>query len=467
MKKDVNENLTSDCSTNDWPTLSENLSEIAVDSSDIEYTNVRSNYMRVGSPKIILLAKTVSDVREAVLYAKTVRETSKTYVPFSIRSGGHGMTTDSVNDGGIILDVSQMNEIRMVDDKKGLVRVQAGAVWGDVSAFLSKYDRVISSGDFGDTGVGGLATAGGLGLLVRQNGLTIDHIKEATVVTADGRVHLANNQKNKELFWAIRGGISNVGIVTEFIFEAPKLLGENTETQQMPLPVYLQTVRYESNKLGEFVKNWGDWIRKLPNELTSIAIISKNYEKNDFYVDVMNLWAGDNEKKANPIFKNALNLATVIQSETNLLSYTSLIPTPHEKHQAQESKRPLNVLVDRPTETLGDAITKVFDDKKIVAVELRSLGGAVSTVPVMETSWSGRKKEAFVAAWFDTKNVQIAHKIFEPIRKLGTGAYGAYSFDTSQEFANLTWPEETGQALKKIKKKYDPTELFDQGLTII
>ncbi|MFM9596948.1 FAD-binding oxidoreductase, partial [Streptomyces scabiei] len=120
-----------------------------------------------------------------------------------------------------------MNEVTIVDEKSGLVRIQAGALWGDVAKSLNPYQLVISSGDFGDTGVGGLATSGGIGLLVRNSGLTIDHIIGASLVTSDGECHWIDEKHEPDLFWAIRGGSSQVGIVTEFLFKADRLVTQD------------------------------------------------------------------------------------------------------------------------------------------------------------------------------------------------------------------------------------------------
>src|SRR5690606_17127009 len=141
-------------------------------------------------------------------------------LPLSVRSGGHGISGRSTNDGGIVVDLSRLNAIDVLDADRRLVRVEPGARWMQVAAALDEHGWAISSGDYGGVGVGGLATTGGIGFLAREHGLTIDRLRAVEVVLADGSSVRADAEHHAELFWAVRGAGANVGIVPAFEFEA-------------------------------------------------------------------------------------------------------------------------------------------------------------------------------------------------------------------------------------------------------
>src|SRR5690606_28086354 len=152
---------------------------------------------------------------QAVAVAREHRE-----LPLGVRSAGHGISGRSTNDGGIVLDVGALDSIEVLDEQRRLVRVGPGARWQEVAAALQPHGWVITSGDYGGVGVGGLATAGGVGYFAREHGLTIDRMRAAELVLADGSVVRTDAQHDPELFWGVRGAGANLGVVTAFEFEA-------------------------------------------------------------------------------------------------------------------------------------------------------------------------------------------------------------------------------------------------------
>lgn len=414
------------------------------------------------------MAETEDQVSETIHYVAKVRAESQQRIPFSFRSGGHGLTTASVNDGGVILDISQMNQVTLLnevevqDGKDGLVQVQAGAKWGDVAAALRPYDLVLTSGNYGDTGVGGHATSGGIGYFVRLHGLTIDRIKGVRLATADGKIRWVDADNEADLFWAIRGGSSQVGMATEFLFEAKKLADPNGEVE---LPIIFQQAQYNIPSLPDFVKKWGDWIRKAPREMTSFLMISKGRGQG-YNVNAMNVWAGTDEEKARPTLEAAMEIGNLKQHQAILTPYPSIVPTPHDRHLGQQQIRYRIALIDYSDETLGQAIADSLEHPATAVIELRSLGGYVHDIDPMETAWPARHQEAFVSAWLQPFGEEEENNAFKPLRDIATGNYGAYGSDLSKENAQRTWPGETGKKLKRIAEEVDPEGLFDQGLTI-
>jgi hypothetical protein len=164
-------------------------------------------------PRLIALCTDVADVISAVKFAKEQKQL------VAIRGGGHSGPGFGVCDDGLVIDLSKMRGVR-VDPENRTVRVEGGCTWGDVDHATHAFGLAVPSGVISTTGVAGLTLGGGHGYLTRRYGLTIDNLLEADMVLADGSFVTASNDKNKDLFWAIRGGSGNFGVVTSFLFRA-------------------------------------------------------------------------------------------------------------------------------------------------------------------------------------------------------------------------------------------------------
>lgn len=164
-------------------------------------------------PGLIARCRDVADVIRAVRFAR------EEGLDLSIHGGGHNGAGLSLVDDGLVIDLSPMNGIR-VDPAEGQVRVEGGCTWGDVDHATHPFGLAVPSGIISTTGVGGLALGGGHGYLSRQYGLTVDNLLEADVVLANGQQVTASERENEDLFWAIRGGGGNFGVVTSFLFQA-------------------------------------------------------------------------------------------------------------------------------------------------------------------------------------------------------------------------------------------------------
>jgi FAD/FMN-containing dehydrogenase len=191
-------------STLELDAIPASLADATVWPGDPAYARLASTYFRRGAPGIVLLPRTVEQVADAVGFAGR-----HPHVPLGIRSGGHGLSGRSTNDGGIVIDLRHLNGIEVLDPAARRVRIGPGARWREVAAALQPHGWALSSGDSGAVGVGGLATSGGIGLLARAHGLTIDRLVAARVVLADGSIVVADEHENQELFWAVRGAGAN------------------------------------------------------------------------------------------------------------------------------------------------------------------------------------------------------------------------------------------------------------------
>lgn len=444
-----------------WASLPMVLKEIAINQDNSDYSSVRSNYFKVGHPELVLMAKTDEHVAEAVRYATEVQQSTKLKIPVSVRSGGHGITNYSINDGGIIIDLSQMNRVHILDEKKGTVQVQAGAVWGDVAHKISQANLILSSGDFGDTGVGGLATSGGIGLLVRKQGLTIDRILSATVITADGKKHIATDKQDTDLFWAIRGGSSQVGIVTEFVFQADWV---NPTKTGIKTPISLQKITYDIAKLSEFLPRWHSWILDCNENISSLLMLTKNTDdKNSILVETTNIWCGENSEYTESYFTDALTIGKIEKHNEKSLAYDQLVEAPHLPHKGDNQVYVKNVLLNKLDGNLFIALNKLLEFSAVMGVEVRAVDGPINKRPRDFNAWPFRDATLFVAVWGDASKFNELNQLFEVIQAQGMGVYGAYSSDISQQETARVWPGDTGNKLRNIVHKYDPQHIINQS----
>jgi FAD/FMN-containing dehydrogenase len=161
-----------------------------------------------------------------------------------------------------VIDISRLNGVKVVDASSPLVRIGAGALWEDVARVLAPYGLAISSGDDGGVGVGGLATAGGIGLLTRARGLTIDNVRAVELVLADGTFVRADARQHSDLFWAMRGAGANFGVATAFEIEA-------TPIRDVAASVTL----FDATDTAIFIQRWATAVEQAPRQVTSFLTL--------------------------------------------------------------------------------------------------------------------------------------------------------------------------------------------------
>ena len=197
----------------DTDTLRDRLRGALVRDGDPDFADARAIYnaMIDVRPALVARCRDAADVIEAVRFARSEG------MPLSVRGGGHNGPGLALVEGGLVIDLSSMDGVR-VDPAARTVRVEGGATWGDVDHATQAFGLATPSGILSTTGVGGLTLGGGHGYLSRRFGLTVDNLLEADVVLADGRLVKASAHENPDLFWAIRGGGGNFGVATSFEF---------------------------------------------------------------------------------------------------------------------------------------------------------------------------------------------------------------------------------------------------------
>jgi hypothetical protein len=218
---------------------------------DAAYDASRKVYNGMIDKKPALIAKCV-DAADVIAGVNFAREKK---LLLAVRGGGHNGPGLGICDGGIVVDLSRMRSVR-VDPKTKTVRVEGGALWGDVDHATHPFGLAVPCGFISTTGVGGLTLGGGIGYLSRRYGLTIDNLVAVDVVLADGKFVTASAEENADLYWAVRGGGGNFGVVTSFLFKAG-----NVGT------VYGGPIMWPIEKSGEVLRWWRDFILKAPEDI--------------------------------------------------------------------------------------------------------------------------------------------------------------------------------------------------------
>lgn len=179
----------------------------------------------------------------------------------SVKGGGHNVAGNAVNDGGLVIDLSQMRGVH-VDPSAQTVRAQGGATWGDCDRETQLFGLAVPGGVVSTTGIAGLTLHGGVGHLRRKHGLSIDNLLSVDIVTADGQLRRASASENEDLFWAVRGAGSNFGVTTSFEFQAHPV---------GPM-VMVGAVFYPLEEVRTLLPAWRDYMAQAPEELSSVAI---------------------------------------------------------------------------------------------------------------------------------------------------------------------------------------------------
>ena len=224
---------------------------------DVEYDDVRRihNAMIDRRPAGIVRCAGVADVVAAVNFAR------QSQLLVAVRGAGHNIAGTSLCDGGIVIDLSRMKSVR-VDPARGTARVEAGATWADLNHELQVFALAATGGYIGTTGVSGLTLGGGLGWMVRKHGLALDNLLSVDVVTADGRVLTASESENVDLFWGVRGGGGNFGIVTSFEFKVhPAGI------------IWAGLTMHPLTRAASALRFWREYERTAPEEVTNGALL--------------------------------------------------------------------------------------------------------------------------------------------------------------------------------------------------
>ncbi|WP_203137327.1 LLM class flavin-dependent oxidoreductase [Microbacterium sp. JZ31] len=429
----------------DYAAVPASLAASAIEPGDRAYADVRSNYLRGGRPGIVLLPSTRAEVAEALGYARAQD------VPLGIRSGGHGISGRSTNDGGVVIDLRRFDGVEPLEGDR--VRIGAGATWGEVAQALAPRGLAISSGDYGGVGVGGLATTGGIGFLGRKFGLTIDRVRAFDLVTADGRMVRASDDEHPDLFWGLRGAGGNLGVVT------------SVEIDAMPLGdvVFSQMVLDATDTAG-LLERWGAAVEAAPRELTSFLILSPTQPGQQAVAQLMTMYAGDDTEAAITELERLADAGPLLDHKAYVLPYAGVVQPVDRHHQGAGEPVSRAALVDHLDARTADAFAAVAASGAAYFLQVRATGGAVHEVAPDATAYPHRHQNFLLGA------LGRAHAELDPVwdalvAPRSSGLYLSFDTDLRRERiadafgANLP-------RLRQLKRAWDPDNVFRANFPI-
>ena len=424
------------------------LAATAVEPGDKAYPKVRSTYFRSGSPGLVLRPERADDIAAALAFAR------EQPVPLAIRSGGHGISGRSTNDGGVVIDLGKLNEVRVLDAAGGRVRLGPGARWGEVARALTPHGLAVSSGDYGGVGVGGLATAGGIGLLGRKHGLTVDHVAAAELVLADGAFVRVDADHHADLFCAVRGAGPNFGIVTALELDAMQVGN-----------VVVADLIFDASATADMIERWGGIIEHAPRELTSNLYLFR--QSGAPIARVLSVYAGDDADGAVAALTPLLELAPVLQQQAHLAPYAAVIPADDASGQGGGSLNPLisNGLATHLTAELSGLVASGLRAGVANFVVVRAVGGAVNDVPADATAYAHRRQNFNVSSIGGRREDEFRGH-WDELRPHLDGLYFSFETDQRPERMHDAFPGATLAKLQDLKVRYDPENVFNQNFPI-
>ena len=431
---------------------------------DREYDAARSvwNGTVDKRPQAIVRGRGTADVAAAVRFAR------ERGLGIAVRGGGHNVAGTAVCDDGIVIDLSAMRAV-VVDPTERTALVQGGALWADVDHETQAHGLATTGGIVGHTGVGGLSLGGGIGWLMRKHGLTIDNLLAAEIVTATGEIVRASADDNPDLFWAIRGGGGNFGVVTSFRFGLHPV-----GPVVMAGPVF-----WAAEDTAEVLRFYRDFVADAPDELGNVIrlgtmpplpVIDEALHFRPA-VAVASCYAGPVEdgKRAVRALREFGNPLVDLVGPTSYVDHQRGLDdtVPHGWHYYWKATN-LTGLSDDVIDTVAEHAYRATSPRSYAA--MFHMGGAVATVPRDATAYPARDVEHNIvidAAWLpeqpDTAAAEAAwaREFFDALESERAGVYVNF-LDADDDPCRLreSYGDETYRRLAEIKAKYDPDNVF-------
>ena len=421
------------------------------------------NAMHQRRPALIVRCTGTADVVDAIVFAR------QRSLLVAVRGGGHSVAGHSSCDDGMVIDLTRMRGVD-VDPESRTARVQGGAVWGDVDRETQAFGLAVPGGIVSETGVAGLTLGGGEGWVRRKYGLTIDSLLSARVVCADGSVRTASATSEPDLFWALRGGGGNFGIVTSFEFRAHPL---------GPI-VAFAGVFYRGADAATILPRWRDYCLEAPDEVTSVAVAITMPAAptlpppihNQACLVIGGVYVGAPEqgmKAMQRLRELGTPLADISQPMPFHAVQTAFDPLfPMGKLQSYWKAQNLASLPDRAIEIIAARANQ--RPAPLTLVVTFHMGGAINRVGAGETAYAERS-----APWMSSidgnwenpadnaKNIEWVRESFKQISPFSTGTTYTNFTGQAEESAGALASTAYGTNMARlgaIKAKYDPGNFF-------
>ena len=410
------------------------------------------------TPGLIARCADVSDVQSAV------RAASQTGILTAVRCGGHSLAGFSTCDGGLVIDLSRMRQVN-VDPEARRAQFAGGCLLGSVDTATQKVGLVFPSGVVSHTGAAGLILGGGTGWLTRRFGLSCDNVEGFTLVTADSSIVQANAKENPDLFWALRGGGGNFGVVTEF------------EVKLHPLTsVVLAEGSTAEADIRSHLELWRDFMAEAPLDLKWNINLRLAPHREKVPVELRGhpvassslVWTGELEA-GRPYLDHALSLCSPDSVSSKILSFTNLQTMadsdfPHGRRYYTKSGY-FTYLDDTSIDRMMEAVSTMPSPETII--ELAYLGGAAGQVAANETSFGDRSAPfvlTLLANWMeasaDADNIAWVRGLFHTLRPaMKPGVYVNFMSGDEQDRVPEAYRERWDRMVA-VKSHYDPSNFF-------
>lgn len=405
-------------------------------------------------PAVIVKVKNANEVARVISLAR------ESGLELAIRSGGHSGAGHSVTEGGIVLDLSEMKDLQIDVDQK-TAWAETGLTAGEYTMATAAHGLATGFGDTASVGLGGITLGGGVGFLVRKYGLTIDNLLAAEIVTADGKILLADESNHADLFWAIRGGGGNFGVATRFKFQLHDV--DKVYGGMLFLPATAEVI---ASFIGE-ADSASEELSAIVNVMTAppMPFLPEEVHGRPIIMAMM-VYAGDvakGEQAMTPFRKLAAPYADMLRP----MHYPEMYPPQEGEYHPVVANR--TMFLDHVTRADAELILERIQRSSgsMAVAQLRVLGGAMARVSVEATAFAHRNSRimANLAALYEKPDDKAAHETWatefeEALRQSDRGAYVNFLGAVDEAQIRAAYPGATWERLATIKARYDPANLF-------
>jgi FAD/FMN-containing dehydrogenase/DNA-binding HxlR family transcriptional regulator len=411
-------------------------------------------------PRFIARCTGPSDVAAALRFAR------ERDLPLSARGGGHSVAGTSVCDDGVVIDLAPMKSL-LVDPGARTVRAGAGLVWGELDASTQAFGLATTGGVMSETGIAGLTLGGGIGHLMRRHGLTVDNLLSADVVLSDGRTVTADAEENADLFWALRGGGGNFGIVTSFTYRLHPVGPD----------VFAGQVIWALEDAPEVLRFYGDFAASAPREVGTALVLRKappapflpvELHRRPVCMVAMSHLGGPGaaERALEPMRTFGRPLLDLVgpRPYTGLQSaFNATAPSGWHYYWKSVNLPPFE---DSVIDDIVDNCSRIESPWSYVLIS--QLGGAISDVDVDATAYSDRTAAHNIninGVWLPhqgsgEREIEWTRDFFADMEPHHTGAYVNFLDRDDQDRVRAAYAKGTYRRLARIKAVYDPDNVF-------
>lgn len=420
---------------------------------DTSYESARQiwNELVQKHPGAVLKCRGTSDVVAAVNFARDNN------VLVSVRGGGHNVGGRALCDGGLVIDLSAMRAIH-VDPGAKTVRAQGGATLGDVDRESHVHGLAVPLGVVSKTGIGGLTLGGGVGWLVRKYGPSCDNVIEMEVVTADGKVRAVNAKDNAELFWSLRGGGGNFGVVTSFLFQA------------YPVATVLGgLIIYPREAASTVLRKYRDFMALAPEDLTVYAGLICTPDGTPVTA-VIPCWSGIDMKAGEKAIAPLKSFAEPMMVQVGEMPFPAMQSMLDAAFPSGTRNYWKSAFVKGLPDGAIDVLTehaKGLEQSPMSGLLVEYYGGAGGRKPIDENAFAQREPDyciGFMPQWTDAQqddqHIAWARKASDAIQPFATGGYLLnYLSDGEQDAVRAAFGKNYDR-LREMKRKFDPSNFF-------